>query len=378
LRLFYYSAHIIEPPSLREGASSILFRRKWMKRTLMAALAISATLVILGVGNSSADSGGSVEPQDDGSYELCGRHICYTFFEEVFWGYAVNTTVDGQVTTYPVFDRVGMDNFQAMSAPIYGEGVFTVEGTSGTSRAYDIPMGVMSFEANIADTANFILSSDMGAIFSDRSAVIGVDDFRGDLVLMGAGSLVENPQDISIPMEPGDRYYFRASYLYEESLGSDIADGSIAGEMYLELDGQNLVSSVIDYQAIDMEVQFSDEDKVEISADASFVDGRTVILTIDDSAFDVPLDQMEVELDGKTLKSAENVKDVISSGEGTYYALQNEDSTQVFINMPHFSQRTITLSKIGPEEIGMDFYLGATASVLLVVAASVYLFKRKD
>ncbi|MEE9223892.1 MAG: hypothetical protein V3U51_03995 [Thermoplasmata archaeon] len=349
-----------------------------MKRTLVAALAISATLVVLSIGSSSADTGGGVEPQDDGSYELCGRHICYTFFEEVFYGYAVNMTHDGQVTKYPVFERVQLENFQATGAPTFGEGVFTIEGSSGTSRAHDIPMGVMSFEANVADTANFQLSADMGAIFSDKSVVIGADDFRGDLVLMGAGTLAKNNQDISVPLQPGDRYYFRAFYLYDESLGSDIADGMIAGEMYLELDGQNLISSVIDYQAIDMEVQFSDEDKVEISAHASFVDGRTVILTIDDSAFDVPLNKMKVELDGKTLQLAGSVKDVISSGEGTYYALHNEDSTQVFINIPHFSHRTITLSRIGPEEIGMDFYLGAAASVLLVVAATVFLFKRKD
>jgi hypothetical protein len=350
-----------------------------MKKTLVVALAVSATLVVLSLGYSSADTGGDgIEPQDDGSYEICGRYICYTFFEDVFYGYAVNVTQDGQTVQHQVFEMVDFGSFPVQKPPYGGDRTYTVEGSSAISRAYDIPMGVMSFETFVDNTANFDLTDNMGAILSDRSAIIGVDEFRGDLVLMGSGNLARTDQGLSIPMQPGDRYYFRAAFMYEESLASEIVDGKIAGEMYLELDGQSLTSSVIDYQPMDMEVKFSTEEKVEISADASFVEGKTVILTLDDSAFDVPLSQMEVELDGKPLRSAGSVKNVISSSEETYYALQNDDSTQVFINIPHFSQRTITLSKIGPEEVGMDVYLGATASILLVVAATVFLFRRKD
>jgi hypothetical protein len=347
-----------------------------MKKTVIAALAVSGTLAILGLGITSAGTD-DITPLGDG-WEICGRYVCYNFDDQTFYDYAINITTEAGTITFPVFDNVQLSDLQATNPPVNEGGSYLIEGTGGISRAYDIPMGIMSFETNVVNTASFRMTDSMGAIFSDKSATIGLNEFRGDLVLMGSGNLARNGQDISIPMEPGDRYFFRASYMYEESLGSDIADGSIAGEMYLELDGQSLSSSVTDYQPIDMNVQFSKEDKIEISADASFVEGKTVILTIDESAFDVPLSQMEVELDGKVVQLAGSAKDVISSDEETYFALQNDDSTQVFINIPHFSQRTITLSKIGPEEIGMDFYLGATASGLLVAAAAVYLFKRKD
>jgi hypothetical protein len=348
-----------------------------MKRTLVAALAVSGTLVMLSLGMASADTDDPIKPLGDG-WEICGRYVCYSFSEQVFYDYAVNVTSDTGTVTYSVFEKVEMSDLQAMDPPRDDEGIYLIEGQSGVSRAYDIPMGVMSFETYVTNTASFHLTENMGAIFSDKSAVIGLDEFRGDLVLMGSGSLARFDQDITIPMEPGDKYFFRASYMYEESLGSDIADGSIAGEMYLELDGQSLMSSVIDYQPIDMDVQFSTDDRVEISADASFVEGKTVILTLDESAFDVPLSQMKIELDGKSVQQAGSVSDVISSTDETYFALQNDDSTQVFLHIPHFSQRTITLSKIGPEQVGMDVYLGATASLLLVVAATVFLFKRKD
>jgi hypothetical protein len=349
-----------------------------MKKTVIAALAVSGTLAILGLGITSAGTdGGEITPLGDG-WEICGRYVCYSFDDQVFYDYAVNVTTDAGTVTFPIFDKVQLSDLQAMNPPINEGGSYLIEGSGGISRAYDIPMGIMSFETNVMNNASFRMTDGMGAIFSDKTAVIGLNEFRGDLILMGSGNLGRNGQDISIPMEPGDKYFFRASYMYEESLGSDIADGNIAGEMYLELDGQSLTSSVIDYQPIDMNVQFSDDDEVEISADASFVEGKTIILTLDESAFDVPLSQMEVELDGKVVQLAGSPKDVISSSEETYFALQNDDSTQVFINIPHFSQRTITISKIGPEEIGMDVYLGATASGLLVVAAAVYLFKRKD
>ncbi len=349
-----------------------------MRRTLVAALAISAALVVLSTGNSSADTGGDIEPRDDGSYEICGRYVCYSFFEQVFYDYTINMTVDGEIASFSIFDQVQLSDLQVQGPPKDEGGIYLIDGLSGTSRAYDVPTGVMSFQTHVVNTVSFEMPSQMGAILSDNSALIGYDDFRGDLVLLGSGTMTWGSNHISLEMEPGDMYYFRASYMYSESLGPDIVDGSIAGELYLDATGENLASYVVDYQPIDMEVQYSTETELEITADASFQDGKTVILTLDDSAFDVPLDELRVELDGNKIEMAENPREVISSSEEGYYSLQNDEATQIFIHIPHFSQRTITLSKIGPEEIGFEVYLGATASILLVVAATVFLFRRKD
>ncbi len=377
LRLFYYSAHIIEPPSLREGASSILFKREHMRRTLVAALAVSATLVVLSIGNSSADTGDPI-PHDDGSWEMCGKHVCFTLFEEAFYDYTVNTTENGETKSFSVFDSVHLAEYSVQSPPGIVDGAYLIDSEDGSTRAYDVPTGIMSFQTNVVNTVSFQMSGLMGGIFSERHAVIGYEDFRGDLVLQGVGTMSWSNQQVSMQMQPGDRYYFRSNYLYTGSLASDIAEGRIAGELYLDAVDDNLVSSVVDYQPIDMEVQYSTETELRIRAEASFQEGKTVVLTLDDSALDVPLDELKVELDGRTLMMADDVRNVISASDETYYALQNDESTQVFVYIPHFSQRTISISKIGPEGIGMDVYLGAFASLLLVVAATTYLFRRKD
>lgn len=348
-----------------------------MRRTLVTALAISAALVVLSTGNTSAGSD-DITPLEDGSWEICGQYICFTYFEQSFYDYTVNSTIDGVASSFSVFDTVHLQDLSLQGQPGYVDGSYLIEGLDGVTRAYDVPTGVMSFQTHVMNTVSFEMTGGMGAIFSEKSAVIGYNNLRGDLVLQGSGLMTWDGQQISMQMDPGDTYYFRAYYIHTESLGSHIVEGRIAGEMYLDAADENLVSSVVDYQAIDMDVQYSSQEKLKVTADASFEDGKTIILTLDDSVFDVPLDELKVELDAKTVGRAESVGNVISSSEETYYALQNDESTQIFLHIPHFSQRTITLSKIGPEEIGMGVYLGATASILLVVAASVFLFRRKD
>jgi hypothetical protein len=348
-----------------------------MRKTLVAALAVSATLVVLSMGNSSADTSNPI-PHDDGSWEMCGQYVCFTFLEQVFYDYTVNTTSDGVKRSFDVFDSVHLSDFDLILTPHVSDGAYVMETVDGTANAYDVPTGIMSFQTDSVNTVSFQMSDLMGGIFSEKSAVIGYDDFRGDLVLQGQGSMSWANQQISLQMQPGDTYYFRSNYLYTESLASEIAEGTIAGEMYLDITDDNLVSSVVDYQPLDMEVQFSTESELEVTVDATFEEGKTVIFTLDRSALKVPLDELMIELDGKSVGKAESVRSVMSSTDKAYYALQNDESTQVFVYIPHFSQRTITISKIGPEEIGMDVYLGAFASVLLVIAATTYLFRRKD
>lgn len=348
-----------------------------MRKTLVAALAVSATLVVLSIGNSSADTNNPI-PHDDGSWEMCGQHVCFSYFEQAFYDYTVNTTSDGVKKSFSVFDSVHLSDFNLIATPGVSDGAYVMETDDGTAKAYDVPTGVMSFQSNVVNSISFQMSDLMGGIFSEKSAVIGYDDFRGDLVLQGQGSISWANQQVSMQMQPGDTYYFRSSYLYTESLASRIADGNIAGEMYLDITDDNLVSSVVDYQPMDMEVQLSTETELKVTVNADFEEGKTVIITLDNSALDVPLDELVLKLDGKSVGKAESVRAVMSSDDQTYYALQNAESTQLFVYIPHFSQRTITVSKIGPEEIGMDVYFGAFASVLLVIAATTYLFRRKD
>ncbi len=348
-----------------------------MRRRLVAALAISATLAVLAAGSSSAGTGDPV-PHEDGSWEMCGQHICFTLFEQAFYDYTINQTVDGMTSSFTVFDTVDLSSFQIVGNPSQVDGRYLIEGVASTTQAYDVPTGIMSFRTHEVKSVSFQMSGLMGGIFSEKSAEIGYGDFRGDLVLRGQGAISWNDREIGLQMQPGDEYYFRARYMYAGSLGPDIADGKIAGELYLDKVGENLISSVVDYEPIDMEVLFSSESELEVTTEASFEDGKTVIMTLDNSVLDVPLEDMKVQLDGVTLEMADSVKDVISSDQGSYYPLQNGESTQLFVYIPHFSQRTITISKIGPEEIGMDVYLGAFGSVLIVAAAATYLFKRKD
>ncbi|MFQ5885413.1 MAG: hypothetical protein ACE5IO_09985, partial [Thermoplasmata archaeon] len=287
---------------------------------------------------------------------------------------------DGETVSYSVFKLVEIESFYTTSVPAYDEMLYYVEGASGIARAHDIPMGTMSFQTYVDNTVSFEISDEMGAISSDKSVVIGKDDFRADLVLLGSGSLTKAGQNISIQMQPDDSFYFRTAYVYENSIGRDIADGRIAGELYVDISNDTLAQAVVEYQPIDMEVKSSSSSEIEIAVDASFPDGKTIILTLEDAVFDVPLEELDVKLDGTLVEKAENVRAVIiSSEESYYYALEGNGVTQVFINIPHFSQRTIVLSGIGEaEEAGPDIALGAVASLLLLVAATVFLFKRKD
>lgn len=352
-----------------------------MKRTLVAILAISAFFLALPFNSCVAGTdGGHIEPRD-GGYEVGERFISFFYSGETalsITDYEVRTGPVDDPTYYSVFDQIDIQDFKPAGAPTYDEMIYSMDGEFGIAWAHDIPMGIMAFETYVQNQAQFRVSSQMGAISSEKSVVVGEDDFRADLILLGSGNLTKVGQDISIQMEPSDSFFFRTAYVYEDSIGSDIARGRIAGELYVDFVNQSLAQAVVEYQPIDMEVQYSSSSRVEVGVDASFQDDKSVVLTLDKSVFDVPLEDLEIKLDGRPLKKAENVKGVLASSEESYYVLQNDDATQVFVNIPHFSQRTITISRIGPTEIGIEVFLGATASLLLVVAAAVFLFKRKD
>lgn len=349
-----------------------------MKKALGAALAISATLLVLGMGSCIAGENG-VTPRD-GGYELEARFFNFFFSGETLASisdYEVYVERDGQSVTYPVFNLIEIQSFYSTSPPTYDEMVYYVDGQSGIARAHDTPMGTMSFQTYVDNSITFQIADDMGAISSEKSVVIGKDDFRADLILLGSGSLTKTGQNITIQMQPDDSFFFRTAFVYEDSIGADVVNGRIAGELYVDITNNTLAQAVVEYQPIDMEVKSSTSSEIEIGVDASFQDGKTVILTLDESVFDLPLEELEVKLDGVSLKKAENVKGVITSTEESYYALKGSGVTQVFVNIPHFSQRTITLSKIGVEDVMPDMALGIVASLLLLVAATVFLFKRR-
>ncbi len=353
-----------------------------MKKALGVTLAVSATLLVMSLGTGIAGTdGGHIEPRD-GGFELGEKFINFFFSGETsasISDFEVYVERDGQTVTYSVFKLIEIESFYTTSVPVYDEMVYYVEGASGIARAHDIPMGTMSFQTYVDNTISFEISDEMGAISSDKSVVIGKDDFCADLVLLGSGSLTKAGQNISIHMQPDDSFYFRTAYVYENSIGRDIAEGRIAGELYVDISIDTLAQAVVEYQPIDMEVKSSSSSEIEIAVDASFPDGKTIILTLEDAVFDVPLEELDVKLDGISVEKAENVRAVIVSSDESYYALEGNGVTQVFINIPHFSQRTIVLAGIGEvEEAGPDIALGAVASLLLLVAATVFLFKRKD
>lgn len=351
-----------------------------MRKTLVAILAVSAIFLAPALENCIAGTdGGHIEPYD-GGYELGERFISFFFSGDT----AVSITDvevkygTGEPTTYSVFEQISIEDFHPTGAPTYDEMIYSLGGQHGIAKAHDTPMGVMVFETYVDNRVDFRISNEMGAISSERSVIIGKDNFRADLVLLGSGNLTKAGQDISIEMRPGDRFFFRTSYVYEGSIGNEISEGKIAGELYLDVVNQSLAEAVVAYLPIEMGVQFSSTSKVEVAVDASFEEGKSIIFTLDRSAFDVPIEQLNVRLDGTPLREEERVEDVLFSSEETYYALQNEEATQVFIHIPNFSKRMITLSKIGPREVGTDVILGALASFLLVVAAGVFLFRRRD
>ncbi|UCD91686.1 MAG: hypothetical protein JSV43_05405, partial [Methanobacteriota archaeon] len=132
-----------------------------MKKTLGAALAVSATLLVLSMGTGiDGEDGGHIEPRD-GGYELGEDFINFFFSGEAkasISDFEVRVEKEGQTVSYSVFKLIEIESFYSTNPPTYDEMVYYVDGDSGIARAHDIPMGIMSFQTYIDNTISFEIS----------------------------------------------------------------------------------------------------------------------------------------------------------------------------------------------------------------------------
>lgn len=235
-------------------------------------------------------------------------------------------------------------------------------GSGATMRAHDSNRGNLLVRATEGgQIVELNVSADVRAEqASDRRAVVThTDGTQGVVVVVGDGTVMVN-DDGNVVADVADdsalvyRQYGSERSEDERAQERMIADGTAAAEVYVTTssDGDNQpAADVVQYQQdTAVAVEMVNDTAIEMTANRSEADGRVVISSVSEAAFDTT-GEVSVTVDGKAATRAESTTDLRTAADGgnnSAFMIRSATtaaaSSDVIIAINHFSDREMTVS----------------------------------
>jgi hypothetical protein len=374
---FLLSAHIIETPS-QEGVS-LLHYFGWRK---MKKLAIILGIAVLTMGlcaYPSASAGTTIDQLTPDSYSVSSEFMSFLYQGSTALSirtYEVSGTSDA------IFEEITIQNFSPIEEP-YVDPVSSkviANGQFATAKMHSNPGAILDFETKVQNIANFRISQNIGAINLGSSLYLGNSEMRAEIILKGEGNISSFPNnEYSFLMDANSSLIFRNNFVDLQPIGDSIAQGAIAGELFVSKDQHSVVDDLVDYLPISMNTEHSGGNELKVKVDGDFDEGKVLIFDISKDVLELTSEEMTIKLDDNVLESAPS-QEVLggSSGEPIYTMVENEDYFQIYLFAPSLSTHTVTFGAITPYTPALtEIAAGLGIAVLVTIVSAIFMFRRK-
>jgi hypothetical protein len=359
---------------MEEKAGAMKFRVT-VAVSLMALLLPLSTLNVL-----AGPTGIDIQQNPDDTFSISGDFVGLEYNGDsapTFESFRISKRSVGPIYE-PLFESIDVQNFAPISDPMRSGQSVVVSSSDLDVEFHNNPMATISIEATDQSLVTFTLEEEIGAIVDVGLAQLGKGGTTGELVTTGDARLEKSFDQIRLRMGEGGRCFFRAT-VANEYVGSGISSGAILGELYMMQIDENVVSDLIQYQTVSMSPSFVSTEKAVIDVSGDFPAGGVVVLTLDRAMFSIPAGDIVVNIDDGDAARVSHIDEVLAGGdEPAFFASQNQDTVELFVYLPHFSDHRIVLSAEGTAPFPMTSLVAVLGATLVLLVATAYLFKRKD
>ena len=278
--------------------------------------------------------------------------------------------------TIELFDRVGIANFE--SGIEFYEGVTNVSHRDefGLLEIHETPSTVVEFEAFQNNSMRFQLADETGAIRKGDAVIVGSQDASGEFVMLGAATATINDGEVLFDIPSGSGIIFRTDPGNDYAVGSAVADGRVAAEMYLTDAGWTIGEDVVSFHDVELYTVSASEEVVEVQAIGNAA-GKAVVIHVGQPYLDyASSDDIIVHLDGEEITLGMGMTETLTEAgeEAVYYTQKTDTGFDIIVYIPQYSDNVITIASAGAD-IGVDGLATLLAAIGIVGVAVVALIK---
>jgi len=366
-----------------------MFERNWLAAALTVLVVGSAGLAgtVASTGTQTADASTQQPQLESSGSAYTGAHISANVTSSAIVDYRVDgTTVAESVRVQSQSEArsetglsVGADlgamtSFAGagLSTAAESETSATVTSDSGADlTVHDNGHGSLVVAANDDSQYVGLNLSDSAATESEseeRVVVTQDDGTQSTVLVAGNGSVAVNEDgNVTAEVDEDSRLVVRS---YEERDEDDeqqedlIQNGTAAAQVYLTEQaegGSEAAVDVVDYgQETSVEVTQQTESRVEMTAERSAEQGKVVITSLEDTAFEAS-DDTQVRVDGEAAVEASSYSELAAAADGgdsSKYMVRQTGSAEadgeVLVALDHFSERSVTMEEDSASDDSTD------------------------
>jgi|GEM_PF-6589013 len=256
---------------------------------------------------------------------------------------------------------------------------FVLEGTGGELEIHDNPSGIIIFNAYREGTLEIEVDKDINPKIENNTVIL---EHQGTIgrVFLTSGALNISSNRISLSLQNGSRMIFRAfSYMNysddEAAIMSSILSGKLAGEFYINRDGELVRDDYSAYGAMDSRTSMVSDEKIGISTNGS-AEGRIILVHIPDSM----LKAGTVIIDGKEAVSAPSLSQILhySGGPNAYFVQHEGNYSSVLVYLSGPGEHTLSIRESPNFGLSAGDYLTMSIGASIVVLAALLLFRKTE
>jgi hypothetical protein len=346
----------------------------------MKRLAVIVGIAVLTAGLfacPSASAGTNMNQIDPNSYSISSEFMSFLY----------NGTDTLSIKTYElwgeddaIFDEITIEYFSPTQAP-YVDPVSSkvvAIGEYAVAKMHSNPGAILDFETKVQNLATFRLSQSIGALNLGNSIYLGNNDMRAEIILKGEGNISSINNEYSFTMDSNSSLIFRNNFVDLQPIGDHIAQGAVAGELFVSKDQHSVVDDLVDYLPIEMETEHSTGTELQVRVQGDYDEGKVLIFDISKDVLTLG-DEMKMKFDDKLIESIPSQELLeLTSGDPKFSVIENEDYFQVYLFAPSLSAHMISFGSFIPQAPSLaEIVAGLGVAVLVTVIMAVFMFRRK-
>ncbi len=279
-----------------------------------------------------------------------------------------------------MFVKLGVEEFEPGIAFVTTETGISHIDSYARLEIHEFPTTVVEFEAVQNNGLQIILAEGTGAIKSGDAVIVGNEDASGEFVVRGDVTATIDGSEVIFDVPAGASVIYRSDISRDRTIGSAVAGGRVAAEMFLGDDGGWVVEDVVSFDNVQMSAVAASEELVDTQVSGTVSTGKTVVLHISDSYLDYDSEEdIAVELDDKKVKKGNGMTETLwETGDvPMYYALKTSSGFDIVVYIPQdqLSDNVITI-RSAEQDIGPDGLVTLMAAIGIVGVAVLALVKR--
>lgn len=326
-----------------------------------------------------ASAGTNMNQIDPTSYSISSEFMSFLY----------NGTDTLSIKTYElwgeddaIFDEITIEYFSPTQAPYIDpvSSKVVAIGEYAVAKMHSNPGAILDFETKVQNMATFRLSQNIGALTLGNSIYLGNNDMRAEIILKGEGNISSSlNNEYSFTMDSNSSLIFRNNFVDLQPIGDRIAQGAIAGELFVSKDQHSVVDDLVDYLPITMGTEHSSGNELRVKVQGDYDEGKVLIFDISKNVLTLGDDEMKMKFDDQIIESIPSQEIMeLSSGDPKYSVIENEDYYQVYLFAPALSTHMISFGSFIPEAPSLaEIVAGLGVAVLVTVTMAVFMFRHK-